>query len=238
MSTTNWSKGIDADKENWMPQPYVYPGPSWECNFEHGLQDFYHTPHHFFTIPDGNGGQELAPFICYHIKDPSPFLEACMGFNCDVFSHPLHVHPDREYHAPLTPHQEWFFEPDQKHTTIISWALHNKRDPMLTAEVHCTHYFCCEYKKAADDLVQFRATMDGYKYQYKHSLQHIVRADRYHWLWRSIKSTLILENGRMGGLTATEILDGKRFVQQARIANDCCIMDRCCWCDQHGYLAH
>jgi hypothetical protein len=161
-----------------------------------------------------------------------------MGFNCDLYSCPLHARPDQEYHAPLTPHQEWFFEPDQDHTMVVNLALRDERDLTLTAEVHRARHFRIEYKKAADDLVQLRAAMDSYKYQYKHSLRRVARADRYRRLRRLIESSLILANGRAGGLSATEILQGKRFVRQARIANDRHISDHCRWCDQRGHLAY
>jgi hypothetical protein len=180
----------------------------------------------------------LAPFVRYRIEGPNPFLEACMGFNCDLYSRPLHAHPDQEYHAPLTLHQEWFFEPDQDHTMAVNWVLRDERDATLTTEVHHARHFRIEYKKAADDLVRLHAAMDAYKYQHKHSLQRIARADRYrrlHWL---IESSLILANRHAGGLTATEILEGKRFVRQARITNDKRISDCCRWCNQRGHLAH
>jgi hypothetical protein len=135
-SPTDWSSGLDNDKENWAPQPHIHPGIGWEHNFECDLHNFSHALHHFFTIPNSKGGQELASFIQYRIKDPSPFLEACLGFNCEVFSCPLYTHPDQQYCVPLTPHQEWFFEPDQEHTPIVSWALHGEWDMTLTAEVH------------------------------------------------------------------------------------------------------
>jgi hypothetical protein len=79
----------------------------------------------------------------------------------------------------------------------------------LTAEVHHTRQLRRDYKKAADDLVRLRATMDGYKYQWKHSLRWIARADGYKQVRQLIESTLILENGCTGGLMATEILEGK-----------------------------
>jgi hypothetical protein len=66
----------------------------------------------------------------------------------------------------------------------------------------------------------------------------IARADGYKRIRRLIESTLILENGHAGGLMAMEILEGKRFVQQARIANDRHLMDHCHWCDQQGHLAY
>jgi hypothetical protein len=237
-STTDWSQGLNDDKENWEPQPSVHPGPGWECNFERDLVDFPHAPRHFFTIPDGKGGQELAPFVRYCVEGSDPFLEACRGFNCDVFSRPLHARLDQEYCAPLTPHQEWFFEPDQDHTMVINWALRSERDMTLTAEVHRAHHFCIKYKKAADDLVRLRAVMDSYKYQHKKSLRRIARADGYQRLCRTIESGLIIANGRAGGLMATEILEGKRFVRQAQIANDHHMTDRCRWCDQRGHLAY
>jgi hypothetical protein len=112
------------------------------------------------------------------------------------------------------------------------------RAALATAEVHRAHHFCIEYKKATDDLVWLRATMDSYKYQYKHSLRWVARADGYRRLCRTIESSLILANGCAGGLTATEILEGKRFISQARIDNDRRVTDRCCWCDQRGHLAH
>jgi hypothetical protein len=91
----------------------------------------------------------------------------------------------------------------------VSWALRSERDQTLMAEVHRTCQLKREYKKAADDLVRLRATMDGYKYQYKHSLRQVARADGYKQIRRLIESTLILENGRAGGLTASKILDSK-----------------------------
>jgi hypothetical protein len=211
-SPTDWSEGLDSDKENWEPQPGIHPGLGWERNFERGLQDFPHAPCHFFTIPDGKDGKELALFVRYRIEGSDPFLEACMGFNCDVYSHPLHACLDQEYHTLLTPHQEWFFEPDQEHTAAVSWAVRDERDMSLAAEVHCARQLRREYKTAADNLVRLRAAMDSYKYQHKLSLRRIARADGYRRLRWTIESNLILTNGRAGGLTAMEILEGKRFV--------------------------
>jgi hypothetical protein len=168
-SPTDWSEGLDKDKENWVPQPHVHPGLGWECNFERGLENFPHALCHFFTIPDDKGGQELTPFIRYRIEGLDPFLEACMGFNCSIYSRPLYTRPDQEYCAPLTPHQEWLFEPNQDHSPVVSWALHAERDQTLAAEVHYTRQLKRDYKKAADNLVQLRVTMDGCKYQWKHS---------------------------------------------------------------------
>jgi hypothetical protein len=121
---------------------------------------------------------------------------------------------------------------------VVNWALWDERDRSLTAEVHRARHLQIEYKKAADDLVRLWAAMDSYKYQQKQSLRRIARADGYRRLRRLIESSLILANGRAGGLTATDILEGKRFVRQARITNDKRMSDHCRWCDQRGHLAH
>jgi hypothetical protein len=82
----------------------------------------------------------------------------------------------------------------------------------LTAEVHRACYLHREYKKVVDDLVRLRVRADALKYQHKHSLRHIARADRYRQLRRTIESNLILQNSLAGGLSVMEILEGKRFV--------------------------
>jgi hypothetical protein len=92
---------------------------------------------------------------------------------------------------------------------VVNWALRDERDATLATEVHHARHFHIEYKKAMDDLVRLRAVMDAYKYQHKHSLRRIARADRYRRLRRLIESSLILVNGHTGGLTASEILEGK-----------------------------
>jgi len=45
-------------------------------------------------IPNGDKGQQVAPFICIITNKGDPQLEATLGWGCPVTQTPLHAHPD------------------------------------------------------------------------------------------------------------------------------------------------
>ena len=70
------------------PQVGERPGEDWYCNHDGNGIMF------MALIPDGNDGQQVAPFIRITTNEGDPQLEATLGLGCPITKRPLHARPD------------------------------------------------------------------------------------------------------------------------------------------------
>jgi len=96
------------------PQIGERPGNDWHHN--HDGKKIMFT----MLIPDGDEGQQVAPFIRIITNKGDPQLKATMGQGCPVTQIPLHAHPDPYPQPMLTDTQMEVFRASRLHTPLIN----------------------------------------------------------------------------------------------------------------------
>ena len=114
------------------PQIRERPGDDWHHNHDgEGIM-------FAVLIPNGDEGQQIAPFIHIITNEGDPQLEATMGWGCPITQLPLHACPDPYPQPMLTDTQMEVFRASRLHTPLVNQALAEDLDPFLQAEVY--HY--------------------------------------------------------------------------------------------------
>jgi hypothetical protein len=80
----------------------------------------------------------IAPYYQLIIDTGSPELLLTHGWQCTIHSHTLRAHKDPYPHPALICTQQYLFKANQPFSYLMDWALNQKEDNMLKAEV--THY--------------------------------------------------------------------------------------------------
>jgi hypothetical protein len=115
------------------PMPGDHLGFSWFCNAneETGSPIF-----HEYVIDDGL--KIIAPYYQLDMDTDSPELLLTHRQQCTIHSRTLQACKDPYPHLALTHKQQYLFEANQPFSRLMDWALDQKEDVMLKAEV--AHY--------------------------------------------------------------------------------------------------
>ena len=107
-------------------------------------------------IPNGDKGQQVAPFICIITNEGDPQLEATLGWGCPVTQTPLHARPDPYPRPMITDTQMEVFRASRLHTPLINRALAKDLDPFLQVEVYQYRAQQKKVHRQAHDMVEAR----------------------------------------------------------------------------------
>jgi hypothetical protein len=107
----------------------VLPGQDWHRRIE-GV-----SPQHDYTIPGLGGSPIQAPFYTYDFLPDYPELLLSRGRNCPSHSRPLRAREDPYPRRVLTSKEAYTFFPGETFTPMVDFAVQQKGDKTLCAEV-------------------------------------------------------------------------------------------------------
>jgi hypothetical protein len=168
--------GEEEERQTPMPegqQPGVNPGTGWILN----SRDTGPCPN--FIIPDGSGGEQIAPYIQYDMQPGCPEVLATRGRNCTVHSTPLRAKP-KSYDRPFpTRKQQFTFTDMEAFSPIVDQALRKEDDISLTAEVQRYRFQNHYANRLADRISRLKLDLADARWEIRDSARALAKADAY-----------------------------------------------------------
>ena len=179
-------------------------------------------------IPDGDDGQQVAPFIHITTNEGDPQLEATLGRGCPVTRRPLYARPDPYPRPMLTDTQMEVFRSGKLHMPFVNRALGESRDPTLQAEVYRYRAQQKKVRQRAHGVVEARRKLQVERARLRDSARRLSDANAYARLYPKV---------RYNYLTPDEWSEGDRVT----IANDLVggnyrpRVEGCRWCEGRSH---
>jgi len=168
--------GEEEERQTPMPegqQPGVNPGMGWILNG----RDTGPCPN--FIIPDGSGGEQIAPYIQYDMQPGCPEVSATRGRNCTVHSTPLRAKP-KPYDRPFpTRKQQFTFTDLEGFSPVVDQALRKEDDISLTAEVQRYRFQNHYANRLADRISRLKVDLADARWEICDSARALAKADAY-----------------------------------------------------------
>jgi hypothetical protein len=167
-----------GEEERQMPmpegqQPGVNPGSGWILNSRDG------GPQPDITIPDGNGGTQIAPFVQYDMEAGCPEVLATRGQNCTIHSTPLRARP-KPYDRPhFTRKQQFTFMDLEPFSPLVDQALRKEDDISLTAEVQRYRFQNHYADRLADRIARLKLDLADARWEIRDSARTLAKANAY-----------------------------------------------------------
>jgi hypothetical protein len=166
----------DPSPPAYKPQLGVHPGFLWNENLMNGNFKFPQ-----FTLL-GDQGSHAAPFYCINMDNKYPTISTTAGYDCPVYTIPLHAQPHRYPKPLLMQKEEFLFHDGECFTPLINEALRMEGDIMLRGEVIWYQRAITKVHLLSQQLVSLKRKFDNVTWDMQNSGKRLAMADAYGWL--------------------------------------------------------
>jgi len=224
-------------------QPGVHPGVGWILN---GRDT---GPHPDVIIPDGNHGEQIAPYIQYDLDSGSPEILGTRGCHCTVHSTLLKARPGLYSRPFFTRKQQFTFQDQEVFTPLVDSAVRQEDDISLTAEVQRYRYHSHYVARLADRIGRLKTDLADARWEVRDSACHLTKANVYEHVITQVRNRVQAPGmSRSNTQLAQQQLDDDQFqstwprtvqcrwcYRRDHDLQDCTMLKQCLLCKKWGH---